>query len=162
MLSKEEIGRAKERISKSLNDVLFSTLYSQEENEEDEKILLAYIKQLETKLENVFWEGYITKQNEAVEICKICKYKNKLEQLENKVKELECDNRNKENKIIEQEKFLQMASEVIKNSLLKQAIRDKIKELDKAYENSKDENGESPYFYPEHTINTLQELLEEK
>lgn len=71
MLSKEEIAKAKERISKSLNDVLFATLYSQEENEEDEKILLAYIKQLETKLENVFWEGYITKQNEAVEICKM-------------------------------------------------------------------------------------------
>ncbi len=90
MLSKEEIAKAKERISKSLNDVLFATLYSQEENEEDEKILLAYIKQLETKLENVFWEGYITKQNEAVEICKICKYKNKVEQLEtNKQKIIE-------------------------------------------------------------------------
>lgn len=49
MLSKEEIAKAKERISKSLNDVLFSTLYSQEENEEDERILLAYIEQLETE-----------------------------------------------------------------------------------------------------------------
>lgn len=54
MLSKEEIARAKERISKSLNDDLFAVLYSQEENEEDEKILLTYIKQLEMKLENVF------------------------------------------------------------------------------------------------------------
>lgn len=50
MLSKEKIARAKERISKSLNDVWFATLYSQEENEEDERILLAYIKQLEKEL----------------------------------------------------------------------------------------------------------------
>lgn len=48
MLSKEEIEKAKERISKSLNDVLYSTLYSQEKNEEDEKTLLAYIEELES------------------------------------------------------------------------------------------------------------------
>lgn len=88
MLSKEKIARAKERVSKSLNDVWFTALYSQEENEEDERILLAYIKQLEMKLENVFWEGYIQKQKEAVEICKICKYKNKVEQLETNNKKL--------------------------------------------------------------------------
>ncbi len=44
MLSKEEIEEAKERISKGIEDVCFSTLYSQEENEADEKILLQYIK----------------------------------------------------------------------------------------------------------------------
>ena len=47
MLSKEEIEKAKERISKSLEDVWFGTLYSQEENDEDEKTLLQYIKELE-------------------------------------------------------------------------------------------------------------------
>ncbi len=47
MLSKEEIEEAKERISKGIEDVCFSTLYSQEENEADEKILLQYIKELE-------------------------------------------------------------------------------------------------------------------
>ena len=47
MISKEEIEKAKERIQKSLNDILFKTLYSQEENDEDEKILLQYIDQLE-------------------------------------------------------------------------------------------------------------------
>jgi len=88
MLSEEKIARAKERISKSLNDVLFSTLYSQEENEEDEKILLAYIKQLETKLENIYWQGYIQKQNEAVEICKQCKYREKARGLETQKQEL--------------------------------------------------------------------------
>lgn len=49
MLSKEEIEKAKERISKSLEDVWFGTLYSQEENDEDEKTLLQYIQELETE-----------------------------------------------------------------------------------------------------------------
>lgn len=53
MVSKEEISRAKERISKSLNDVWYGTLYSQEENEEDEKILLDYIDQLENKVKEL-------------------------------------------------------------------------------------------------------------
>lgn len=88
MLSKEEISRAKERISKSLNDVLFSTLYSQEENEDDERVLLAYIKELETKLEKVYWEGYIQKQNEAMQICKQCKYIKKARELETKNQKL--------------------------------------------------------------------------
>ena len=51
MISKEEIEKAKERIQKSLNDILFKTLYSQEENDEDEKILLQYIDQLEFQLQ---------------------------------------------------------------------------------------------------------------
>lgn len=49
MLSKEEIEEAKQRILKSLNDVIFCTLYSQEENDKDEKILLEYIDYLERK-----------------------------------------------------------------------------------------------------------------
>lgn len=53
MINKEDIEKAKERISKSLKDVLFSTLYSQEENEKDEIILLSYIEQLETKREKI-------------------------------------------------------------------------------------------------------------
>lgn len=47
MLSKEETEKAKERISKSLEDVWFGILYSQEEKAEDEKILLQYVNQLE-------------------------------------------------------------------------------------------------------------------
>ena len=47
MLSKEKIEKAKERIQNSLNDVWFGILYSQEEKDEDEKILLQYIDQLE-------------------------------------------------------------------------------------------------------------------
>ncbi len=47
MVSKEEIEGAKERISKSLEDICFATLYSQEENDKDEKTLLQYIEELE-------------------------------------------------------------------------------------------------------------------
>ena len=43
----------------------------------------------------------------------------------------------------------------------KQKVKDKIEELEKAYENSKDENGESIYYYPDYAINILQELIEE-
>ena len=50
-MNKKEIEKAKERIQKSLNDILFKTLYSQEENDEDEKTLLQYIEQLEFQLQ---------------------------------------------------------------------------------------------------------------
>lgn len=41
----------------------------------------------------------------------------------------------------------------------KQAIIDKVNEINKKYEDSKDENGESPYYYPDFTIRVLQKLL---
>ena len=41
-----------------------------------------------------------------------------------------------------------------------QKIKDKIEELNKAYEDSKDKNGESEYYYPDYTIRVLEELLE--
>lgn len=68
MLSKEEIEEAKQRILKSLNDVIFCTLYSQEENDKDEKILLEYIDYLERKNKtlihtNKTYKGIINKQN---------------------------------------------------------------------------------------------------
>lgn len=39
---------------------------------------------MQSKEEKAYWEGYIQKQNEAMEICKQCKYIKK-------VKQLECD-----------------------------------------------------------------------
>ena len=42
----------------------------------------------------------------------------------------------------------------------KQVVIDKVNEINKKYEDSKDENGESPYFYPDFTIRILQKLLE--
>lgn len=34
------------------------------------------------EIEKAYWEGYIAKQNEAMEICKQCKYIKKVKQLE--------------------------------------------------------------------------------
>ena len=41
-------------------------------------------------------------------------------------------------------------------------VEEKIEELNKAYEDSKDENGESEYYYPDYTIRVLKELLEKR
>ena len=41
-------------------------------------------------------------------------------------------------------------------------VEEKIEELNKAYEDSKDENGESQYYYPDYTIRVLEELLEKR
>ena len=46
-MNKEEIEKAKENITKNLDDVW--SLYSQEENERDERILIEYIQHLEQK-----------------------------------------------------------------------------------------------------------------
>ena len=48
------------------------------------------------------------------------------------------------------------------NYVSKQKVKDKIEELKKEYEDSKDENGESEYYYPDYTIRKLEKLLEEK
>lgn len=42
----------------------------------------------------------------------------------------------------------------------KSKVREKIEEINKAYEDSKDENGESEYYYPDYTIEKLEELLQ--
>lgn len=44
----------------------------------------------------------------------------------------------------------------------REKIKEKRDEINKKYEDSKDENGESPYYYPEYTIRVLKKLLEEK
>ena len=44
----------------------------------------------------------------------------------------------------------------------KSKVKEKIEELNKAYEDSKDENGESQYYYPDYTIRVLEELLEKR
>ena len=51
---------------------------------------------------------------------------------------------------------------LLNNSIPKQKVKDKIDEINKKYEDSKDKNGESPYYYPEYTIRVLEKLLEEK
>lgn len=44
----------------------------------------------------------------------------------------------------------------------KQKVKDKIEEINKEYEDSKDENGDSEYYYPDYTIRKLEELMEDK
>ena len=44
----------------------------------------------------------------------------------------------------------------------KSKIKAKIEQLKEAYEDSKDENGESEYYYPDYTIRVLEELLEKR
>ena len=41
-------------------------------------------------------------------------------------------------------------------------VKEKIEEINKAYEDSKDENGKSEYYYPDYTIRVLEELLEKR
>ena len=48
-----------------------------------------------------------------------------------------------------------------KNYIPVQKVKDKIEELNKAYEDSKDENGESEY-YLDYTIRVLEGLLEKR
>ena len=57
---------------------------------------------------------------------------------------------------------LEKKDKIIKESIPISVIQNKIDEIIKAYEDSKDEYGESPYFYPDYTINVLQEILGER
>ena len=49
-----------------------------------------------------------------------------------------------------------------KNYIPVSLVEEKIEEINKAYEDSKDENGESQYYYPDYTIRVLEELLEKR
>ena len=48
------------------------------------------------------------------------------------------------------------------NSIPVSLVEEKIEEINKAYEDSKDENGESQYYYPDYTIRVLEGLLEKR
>ena len=89
-LSKKEIEKAKD----VLNNYKFLFSKNARENadtyinnhytkvcRDSMETLLQYIDQLEQennkRNESAYWKGYIQKQNEAMEICKICKYRKK-------------------------------------------------------------------------------------
>lgn len=55
-----------------------------------------------------------------------------------------------------------MAKYLNDNYIFKSKVKEKIEEINKAYEDSKDENGESQYYYPDYTIRVLEELLEKR
>jgi len=144
--------------------------------------ILQYIDQLEKTVKRLEFQDKANKKVHDYDVNMIDKVKGesveqykKIRELEDKVKELECDNHNKENKIIEQEIFLQMSTEVIKNSLLKSRItllglREKIEEINKVLEKYREytEQGiETDVEWVDNVadrqiIKVLQELLEEK
>ena len=74
-----------------------------------------------------------------------------IEKLQKENEELKADNYELNNRI----------SDLLENIPI-QKVKDKIKELKEAYEDSKDENGESQYYYPDYTIRVLEELLEKR
>lgn len=43
------------------------------------------------EIEKAYWERYIQKQNEAMEICKKCKYRKKVKELEDEIEKHEKD-----------------------------------------------------------------------
>lgn len=55
-----------------------------------------------------------------------------------------------------------IALEIYNRYIPKSKLKEKIEEINKAYEDSKDENGESQYYYPDYTIRVLEELLEKR
>lgn len=57
---------------------------------------------------------------------------------------------------------IQSLKRKLENSIPVYLVEETIGELNKAYEDSKDENGESEYYYPDYTIRVLEELLEKR
>lgn len=87
-------------------------------------------------------------------------------ELREKVKQLEEENKtlNERNQYLVKyraklEKELYESNE---NYIPVSLVEETIGELNKAYEDSKDENGESEYYYPDYTIRVLEELLEKR
>lgn len=89
------------------------------------------------------------------------------------LKEIEESHRKENGKLRERVKELEewneyyrkemLSKEYIKlNYIPKSKVEEKIGEINKAYEDSKDENGESEYYYPDYTIRVLEELLEKR
>ena len=62
----------------------------------------------------------------------------------------------------ELEEYYKEQNEVNAKFIPVSLVEEKIEELNKAYEDSKDENGESQYYYPDYTIRVLEELLEKR
>lgn len=75
-----------------------------------------------------------------------------------RIKELEEENRIFKDSNVLVNRYFKLKD----NSIPVQKVKDKIEELKKDYEDSKDENGETEYYYPDYTIRKLEELLEEK
>ena len=89
------------------------------------------------------------------------------------LKEIEENHRKENGKLRERVKELEEENQLLLNSKIGvdlsfddyipvSLVEETIGELNKAYEDSKDENGESEYYYPDYTIRVLEELLEKR
>lgn len=106
----------------------------------------------------------ILKSFEPIDLFEGAIYLQALEKLTNLIEKLQKENEELKKSKITYEKIRDIQEKnkniVDNNYIPKQKIKDKIEELNKAYEDSKDENGESEYYYPDYTISVLEELLE--
>lgn len=71
----EEEKKAIKNLKRAKNDILFSTLYSQEEEDKDIAIIPNLIERLNKEKEEAYYKGYAEREKEAIETCKACKYK---------------------------------------------------------------------------------------
>lgn len=103
----------------------------------------------------------ILKSFEPIDLFEGAIYLQALEKLTNLIKKLQKENEELEeiNNELEAEKNEAIRRYNFETIPIKK-VKDKIEELNKAYEDSKDENGESEYYYPDYTIRVLEELLE--
>lgn len=89
-----------------------------------------------------------------------------LENLLTRYKELEKENEKlnqlKEKHNVRINDLCALVDNFAYNSIPVSLVKEKIEEINKAYEDSKDENGESQYYYPDYTIRVLEELLEKR
>lgn len=102
----------------------------------------------------------------------VAKYIIKLEKDNKNLEEIEESHKKENGKLREKVKQLEGELEKInkqldldyvdKNYIQVSLVEEKIEEINKAYEDSKDENGESQYYYPDYTIRVLEELLEKR
>ena len=112
-----------------------------------EECVNAYYKELKQQIETA------ESTEEILEIVN-----NVIETKDKKIKELE-----EENKIyILNGDNVKLELYIKENYIPVQKVKDKIEGLKKDYEDSKDENGETEYYYPDYTIRKLEELLEDK
>ena len=98
MQSKEEIEKALNNLWNSLDDELFNLTYSQEEMQEDLRIVLNEYNYLDVmngrkqqkikQLEDNYSKGYMARDTLAQQICKQCKYRKKARELEAREKKL--------------------------------------------------------------------------
>ncbi len=109
--------------------------------------------------EKAYWEGYIQKQNEAVEICKQCKYRKKARELETRQEELQEENNKLERANKTYINSIQSITPVLLEYYIpKDIIREKIKEMQKEYKEALEENS-TKAFILKCQITILEELL---